>query len=84
MPRIIQPGTMYFIYGSMPAVCRMRYFYAAATMHKTQLALTHTFIQGLRLCHDVGTLAASRKLLGRMVIWWNDILIEGKVPCDGE
>ncbi|RXW15900.1 hypothetical protein EST38_g9954 [Candolleomyces aberdarensis] len=78
----IHPGSMYFIYGSMSAVCRKRYFYSAATMQKTQLALTHTFIQGVRLCHDVGTLAASRKLLGRMIIFWNDVLIEGKVPSD--
>ncbi|RXW15650.1 hypothetical protein EST38_g10208 [Candolleomyces aberdarensis] len=48
-------------------------------MYKTQLALTHSFIQGTRLSNDLGTLEMSRKYLGRMVIFWNDALIENKV-----
>ena len=74
---------MYLAYAAADVVCHERYFYYLATIQKSQLALSHSFIQGRRLSREIGTLDVSRKLLCRMMVFWHDCLVLGKKHTNG-
>ncbi|KAJ2932129.1 hypothetical protein H1R20_g4968, partial [Candolleomyces eurysporus] len=75
---VIHPGSMYLTYAPLDVVYHQRHFYSLPTIQKSQLALTHSFVQGKRLSMDIGTLDVSRKLLCRMMVFWHDRLVLGK------
>lgn len=77
----MQPNTPHLVFGMEDSICYGSHFYSTMLMQRTLEGVIHSFMLDKFITNT--THLASRSLLRRIVIFYLDGLMGGKIPTDG-